>query len=117
MLFTDVRPDFLLIFYNYLFLYLAVPLLDGQGCIAGPKQNWVGIYWVAPTVLYTLSVSVLSSHVTPLFSKKKYLVSFFIQFGLAVMRSVESLHARPLSVWKLMLRDGLNLYGVSYLAL
>ena len=40
--------------------YLAVPLLEGQGCISGPKQNWVGIYWVAPTLLYTLSVSILS---------------------------------------------------------
>ena len=40
---------------------------------------------------------------------------FFAQFGLAVMRSVESLQTRPLSPWKLMLRDGLNLYGVSYL--
>jgi hypothetical protein len=49
----------------------------------------VGIYWVAPTVLYTISVSVFSSHVTPFYSKS--FVSFFIQFGLAVMRSVESL--------------------------
>jgi len=71
--------------------YRSVPLLDGQGCIAGPKQSWVGIYWVAPTLLYTLS------------------------FGLAVMRSIESLQARPLSVWKLMLRDGLNLYGTVWL--
>lgn len=39
----------------------------------------------------------------------------FVQFALAVIRSVESLQARPISVWKLMLRDGLNLYGVSYL--
>ena len=29
------------------------------------------------------------------------------------MRSIDSLKARPLSPWKLMLRDGLNLYGVS----
>lgn len=29
------------------------------------------------------------------------------------MRSINSLKARPLSPWKLMLRDGLNLYGVS----
>lgn len=35
----------------------AVPLLEGQGCIAGPKHNWVGIYWLAPTLLYTASVS------------------------------------------------------------
>ena len=43
--------------YTFLF-YLAVPLLEGQGCIAGPKQNWVGIYWVAPTLLYTISVGI-----------------------------------------------------------
>jgi len=67
--------------------YMNVPLLEGQGCIAGPKHNWVGVYWVAPTLLYAVS------------------------FGLALMRSIDSLKARPLSPWKLMLRDGLNLYG------
>jgi hypothetical protein len=39
----------------------AVPLLSGQGCIAGPRHAWVGIYWIAPTLLYTVSVSFLSS--------------------------------------------------------
>ena len=34
----------------------AVPLLDGQGCIAGPKHNWVGIYWASATLFYTASV-------------------------------------------------------------
>lgn len=58
----------------------------GQGCIAGPKHNWVGIYWVAPTLLYTASMV------------------------LAIQRSIKSLAARPISLWKLMLRDGLNLY-------
>ncbi|KAJ3482768.1 hypothetical protein NLJ89_g12118 [Agrocybe chaxingu] len=72
--------------------YRSVPLLEGQGCIAGPKHNWVGIYWVAPTLLYSVSL------------------------GLALMRSIQSLQARPLSPWKLMLRDGLNLYGVSLLS-
>jgi len=67
--------------------YRSVPLLDGQGCIAGPKHKWVGIYWVAPTLLYTVS------------------------FALSIQRSLKSLEARPLSLWKLMLRDGLNLYG------
>jgi hypothetical protein len=67
--------------------FQSVPLLQGQGCIAGPKYNWVGIYWVAPTLLYTVS------------------------FVLAVVRSVQSLQAKQLSPWKLMLRDGLNLYG------
>ncbi|RXW24436.1 hypothetical protein EST38_g1402 [Candolleomyces aberdarensis] len=71
--------------------YRTVPLLEGQGCIAGPKETWVGIYWVAPTVLYTVS------------------------FALALMRSIDSLQTRPLSPWKLMLRDGLNLYGAIWL--
>jgi hypothetical protein len=38
---------------------LAVPLQVGQGCIAGPKQAWVGIYWLIPTILYTTTVSLL----------------------------------------------------------
>lgn len=71
--------------------YRSVPLKEGQGCIAGPKHNWVGIYWVAPTLLYTVS------------------------FVLALIRSVRSLEAKPLSPWKLMLRDGLNLYGAIWL--
>ncbi|KAF8895398.1 hypothetical protein BD779DRAFT_1433956 [Infundibulicybe gibba] len=71
--------------------YRSVPLLEGQGCIAGPKENWVGIYWVAPTLLYTVT------------------------FALALMRSINSLKAKPLSPWKLMLRDGLNLYGAIWL--
>lgn len=33
------------------------------------------------------------------------------QFALAVNRSLRSLSIKPLSYWKLMLRDGLNLYG------
>lgn len=36
--------------------FAATPLDVGQGCIASPKHNWVGIYWVAPTLLYTVSV-------------------------------------------------------------
>ncbi|CAA7261491.1 unnamed protein product [Cyclocybe aegerita] len=71
--------------------YRSVPLLEGQGCIAGPKHNWVGIYWVAPTLLYSVSL------------------------GLALMRSIQSLQSRPLSPWKLMLRDGLNLYGAIWI--
>ncbi|TDL23152.1 hypothetical protein BD410DRAFT_827866 [Rickenella mellea] len=67
--------------------YRSVPLKLGQGCIAGPKENWVGIYWLAPTLLYTAS------------------------FALALARSMKSLQTKPLSLWKLMLRDGLNLYG------
>ncbi|KIK69585.1 hypothetical protein GYMLUDRAFT_236093 [Collybiopsis luxurians FD-317 M1] len=67
--------------------YRSVPLDVGQGCIAGPKHNWVGIYWLAPTLLYTTS------------------------FALALKRSIVSLHVKRLTPWKLMLRDGLNLYG------
>jgi len=67
--------------------YHSVPLLLGQGCIAGPKHKWVGIYWVAPTLLYSVS------------------------FGLAISRSLKSLEVKQLTLWKLMLRDGLNLYG------
>ncbi|KAL0961026.1 hypothetical protein HGRIS_006017 [Hohenbuehelia grisea] len=71
--------------------YFNVPLEVGQGCIAGPKSNWVGIYWVAPTLLYTVS------------------------FVLALKRSLSSLSAKPLSPWKLMLRDGLNLYAAIWI--
>ncbi|KAF5314827.1 hypothetical protein D9619_007201 [Psilocybe cf. subviscida] len=39
-----------------------------------------------------------------------------IAFGLALSRSLSSLAVRPLSLWKLMLRDGLNLYGAIVLA-
>ncbi|TFK28081.1 hypothetical protein FA15DRAFT_665869 [Coprinopsis marcescibilis] len=71
--------------------YRAVELREGQGCISGPKDVWVGIYWVAPTLLYSVS------------------------FGLALLRSLDSLKTRPLSPWKLMLRDGLNLYGAIWI--
>jgi hypothetical protein len=71
--------------------YRVMPLLEGQGCIAGPRANWVGIYWAAPTLLYSLS------------------------FGLALNRSIQSLQVKPLSPWKLMLRDGLNLYGAIWI--
>jgi len=71
--------------------YRVIPLLEGQGCIAGPQANWVGIYWAAPTLLYSLT------------------------FGLALRRSIQSLEVKPLSPWKLMLRDGLNLYGAIWL--
>ncbi|KAK2465248.1 hypothetical protein APHAL10511_002602 [Amanita phalloides] len=71
--------------------YRSVPLEPGQGCIAGPKANWVGLYWLAPTLLYTVS------------------------FALALARSTNSLKEKPLSPWKLMLRDGLNLYGAIWI--
>jgi len=71
--------------------YRVVPLLPGQGCIAGPVANWVGIYWAAPTVFYTASL-VLAFH-----------------------RSIQSLKNKPLSPWKLMLRDGLNLYAAIWI--
>lgn len=67
--------------------YRSVPLLEGQGCIAGPKHSWVGVYWLSATLFYTAS------------------------FAMAVNRSIQSLSVKSLTPWKLMLRDGLNLYG------
>ncbi|KDQ15141.1 hypothetical protein BOTBODRAFT_303603 [Botryobasidium botryosum FD-172 SS1] len=69
--------------------YWAVPLTQGQGCIAGPRHNWnwVGIYWLVPTIFFTAAL------------------------GLAIARSVRSLRDKPLGPWKLLLRDGLNLYA------
>ncbi|KAH7924984.1 hypothetical protein BV22DRAFT_1089965 [Leucogyrophana mollusca] len=75
--------------------YRSVHLLSGQGCIAGPRNNasWIGIYWLAPTLLYLAS------------------------FLLAVHRSLASQLApthpsqKRLTYWRLMLRDNLNLYG------
>lgn len=66
---------------------LVTPLLEGQGCIAEPKHNWVGLYWLSATLLYTASLV------------------------LALQRSFRSLKDKPTSYWKLMLRDGLNLYA------
>ena len=71
--------------------YRVIPLKAGQGCIAGPVSNWVGIYWAAPTVFYTATLA------------------------LALHRSIQSLKTKPLSPWKLMLRDGLNLYGAIWI--
>lgn len=52
-----------------------------------PKAAWVGIYWL-PSTLLTLA-----------------------SFALATLRTMRSRSQKPLSPWKLMLRDGLNLYG------
>ncbi|KAK0188015.1 hypothetical protein F5146DRAFT_1061616 [Armillaria mellea] len=71
--------------------YRVVPLKEGQGCIAGLKHEWVAMYWVFPTLVYTVSLA------------------------LALLRSVKSLSAKPLSPWRLMLRDGLNLYGAIWI--
>ncbi|KAG8961832.1 hypothetical protein FRC03_004898 [Tulasnella sp. 419] len=71
--------------------YKVVPLKEGQGCIAGPKENWVGVYWLAPTLFYTATL------------------------GLAVLRSTRSQMVKPISLWKLFLRDGLNLYAAIWL--
>jgi hypothetical protein len=71
--------------------YRVIPLKAGQGCIAGPVSNWVGIYWAAPTLFYTCTLA------------------------LALYRSIQSLKTKPLSPWKLMLRDGLNLYGAIWI--
>ena len=40
------------------------------------------------------------------------LAHVYSQFALALQRSISSLKEKPLSPWKLMLRDGLNLYAV-----
>lgn len=64
---------------------------EGQGCIASPKHNWVGIYWLSATLLYTASLV------------------------LALQRSLRSLKVKQISYWKLMLRDGLNLYAAIWL--
>ncbi|CAE7090942.1 unnamed protein product [Rhizoctonia solani] len=71
--------------------YRPMPLEEGQGCIAGPTHNWVGIYWLAPTIFWSAA------------------------FALALTRSVQSLRTKPLGPWKLMLRDGLNLYGAIWI--
>ncbi|KAH9950543.1 hypothetical protein B0H21DRAFT_686444 [Amylocystis lapponica] len=71
--------------------YRVTPLEEGQGCIAEPKHNWVGIYWLSATLVYTAS------------------------FALALQRSFKSLQIKPVTLWKLMLRDGLNLYGAIWL--
>lgn len=65
--------------------------MEGQGCIAEPKHTWVGIYWLSATLLYTAS------------------------FALALARSFRSLKVKQISYWRLMLRDGLNLYAAIWL--
>lgn len=37
-----------------------------------------------------------------------------VQFALALAKSFNSLQTKPMGLWKLMLRDGLNLYGVRF---
>ncbi|KAF8578144.1 hypothetical protein K439DRAFT_1621547 [Ramaria rubella] len=72
--------------------YRVVPVEDpSQGCIAGPKHNFVGIYWVAPCLFFSTT------------------------FGLALARSFHSKAQKPIGLWKLMLRDGLNLYGAIWI--
>ncbi|KAG8848945.1 hypothetical protein FRB96_000966 [Tulasnella sp. 330] len=71
--------------------YKVVPLATGQGCIAGPQFNWVGVYWLAPTLFYAFCLA------------------------LAVTRSAQVQKVKPTNLWKLFLRDGLNLYGAIFL--
>ncbi|KAJ6610189.1 hypothetical protein B0H10DRAFT_2166096 [Mycena sp. CBHHK59/15] len=60
-----------------------------QGCMSGPAMPWVGMYWVAPTLLYT---------------------------GLlATKRSLQSLQAQKLGLWRLWNRDGLTFYAVTWI--
>ena len=81
-----------------------IPLLDGQGYIAGPTANWIGIYWVGPTILYTVTLG---------FALYRCVFQHPSRYTLCspANRSMQSLKTKPLSPWKLMLRDGLNLYG------
>ncbi|KAI0031762.1 hypothetical protein K488DRAFT_15864, partial [Vararia minispora EC-137] len=37
--------------------YERIPVLDGQGCIAGPKALWVGVYWISTTLFYLTSMA------------------------------------------------------------
>lgn len=39
------------------FFYFPLNLQNQQGCIAAPKHAWVGVYWVGPTLLYAVCVS------------------------------------------------------------
>jgi hypothetical protein len=39
------------------FFYHPLNLQNSHGCIPAPKHNWVGIYWVMPTILYLCAVS------------------------------------------------------------
>jgi len=71
--------------------YRAMPLDVGQGCIAGPRQNFVALYWAAPTAFYTACLA------------------------LAVQRSLRSRRSKAIGLWKLILRDGLNLYGAIWI--
>jgi hypothetical protein len=72
--------------------YRVVPVEETQGCIAGPKHIWVGIYWVLPTLVYTAS------------------------FYLAVQRSLKSTQGgKAPNYWYLMLRDNLNIYGAIWI--
>ncbi|KAH8825401.1 hypothetical protein DL96DRAFT_1613075 [Flagelloscypha sp. PMI_526] len=89
--------------------YRPMPLDVGQGCIAGPKSNVVGIYWVGPTLLYTVSVS-----------KSSPIVSLATTNCMGSLGWPSPALSGPwrldhLSYWKLMLRDGLNFYGAIWI--
>lgn len=40
------------------FFYHPLNLQNSHGCISAPKHDWVGIYWVVPTILYLFAVSI-----------------------------------------------------------
>ncbi|EJU03380.1 hypothetical protein DACRYDRAFT_15200 [Dacryopinax primogenitus] len=64
---------------------------QGQGCIAGPRQSFVALYWAVPTAFYTVCLV------------------------LAIHRSLRSRRSKAIGLWKLILRDGLNLYGAIWI--
>lgn len=43
------------------FFYHPLNLQNSHGCISAPKYNWVGIYWVVPTIFYLVTVSLYFS--------------------------------------------------------
>ncbi|KZO96528.1 hypothetical protein CALVIDRAFT_598443 [Calocera viscosa TUFC12733] len=71
--------------------YQVMPLDVGQGCIAGPRANFVALYWAVPALFYTVCLA------------------------LAIHRSLRSRRSKAIGLWKLILRDGLNLYGAIWI--
>ena len=93
--------------------------LDSQ-LFSGPLETWSGMYRRAET---RLGRNLLGRPHLALLRFRQFLLFFSFpsfsgrspvnsQFGLALLRSIKSLEVKQMGLWKLMLRDGLNLYGV-----
>ncbi|KAH7910494.1 hypothetical protein BJ138DRAFT_1114048 [Hygrophoropsis aurantiaca] len=91
--------------------YRSVHLLSGQGCIAGPLNNaaWVGIYWLAPTLLYITSFVLAVQR--SLASQVPSAASSLFSHNNSHPSSGTLVGQKKLTPWRLMLRDNLNLYG------